>query len=130
MKLLHILLSNSGEGVAVGLMNGAIIAIVLGVIYYLKDKREKKRDLEFKNTMIKNMYISIEAEFDKPIIGFVKSDKYNESQSKEKEIEQIIANTSDALKENFTTPSRLISYYEIYCIIDEIALKIKRRYIE
>ena len=48
----------------------------------------------------------------------------------EKEIEQIIANTSDALKENFTTPSRLISYYEIYSIIDEIALKIKRRYIE
>lgn len=43
MKLLHILLSNSGEGVAVGLMNGAIIAIVLGVIYYLKDKREKKK---------------------------------------------------------------------------------------
>lgn len=34
--------------------------------------------------MIKNMYISIEAEFDKPIIGFVKSDKYNESQSKRK----------------------------------------------
>lgn len=132
MELLHVLLSSSGEGIAVGLMNGAIIAIVLGVIYYLKDKREKKRDLEFKNTMIKNMYTSIEAEFDKSIIGFVKSDKYNESQSKEKEIEieQIIANTSDALKENFTTPSRLISYYEIYCIIDEIALKIKRRYIE
>ena len=30
-----------------------------------------------------------EFEFDKPIIGFVKSDKYNESQSKEKEIAEI-----------------------------------------
>lgn len=48
MELLHVLLSSSGEGIAVGFMNGAIIAIVLGVIYYLKDKREKKETLSLK----------------------------------------------------------------------------------
>lgn len=130
MKLLHVLLSSSGEGIAVGLMNGAIIAIVLGVIYYIKDKKEKRKDLEFKNTMVKNIYTSIETEFDKVIIAFIKSDSYNTIQSKEIEIERIISKTSDTLKENFITPSRLISYYEIYSIIDEIATKTKRRYVE
>lgn len=130
MKLLHVLLSSSGEGIAVGLMNGAIIAIVLAVIYYIKDKKEKRKDLEFKNTMVKNIYTSIETEFDKVIIAFIKSDSYNTIQSKEIEIERIISKTSDTLKENFITPSRLISYYEIYSIIDEIATKTKRRYVE
>lgn len=130
MKLLHVLLSSSGEGIAVGLMNGAIIAIVLGVIYYIKDKKEKRKDLEFKNTMVKNIYTSIETEFDKVIIAFIKSDSYNTIQSKEIEIERLISKTSDTLKENFITPSRLISYYEIYSIIDEIATKTKRRYVE
>lgn len=130
MKLLHVLLSSSGEGIAVGLMNGAIIAIVLAVIYYIKDKKEKRKDLEFKNTMVKNIYTSIETEFDKVIIAFIKSDSYNTIQSKEIEIERIISKTSDTLKENFITPSRLISYYEIYSIIDEIATKTKLRYVE